>query len=110
MDAAIGATTLESNMTEEAKAEAVAKAPKRGIGTVIKEAILAGKDNQEALDAAKAEFPEASTTLSTVSWYRNDLRKNSGQSVPTARDLKKSKAAAAPAAPAAPAEAQDPLE
>ncbi len=88
-------------MTEEVKAEKVAK---RGVGTVIKEAILAGKDNDEALAAAKAEFPDSATTASTVSWYRNDLRK-SGKEVPTARELKKAKATAEAAA----ADAPDPL-
>ncbi len=79
-------------------AEAQAKAPKRGIGTVIKEAILAGKTNEEALAAAKAEFPDAGTTASTVSWYRNQLRKEGNAEVPTARELKKKAADAAKAA------------
>ena len=65
------------------------KTPKRGIGTVIKEAVLAGKTNEEALVAAKAEFPNAGTTASTVSWYRNQLRKEGHSEVPTARELKK---------------------
>lgn len=91
-------------MTEQTQTEAKApKTPKRGIGTVIKEAILAGKTNEEALAAAKAEFPEAGTTASTVSWYRNQLRKEGHSEVPTARELKKKAADAAKAA--APAEA-----
>lgn len=89
-------------MTEEATttaAEAKApKTPKRGIGTVIKEAILAGKTNEEALAAAKAEFPDAGTTASTVSWYRNQLRKEGHAEVPTARELKKKASEAAKAA------------
>jgi hypothetical protein len=91
-------------MTEQTQTEAKApKTPKRGIGTVIKEAILAGKTNEGALAAAKAEFPEAGTTASTVSWYRNQLRKEGHSEVPTARELKKKAADAAKAA--APAEA-----
>ncbi len=86
-------------MTTEVQAEAVAKVPKRGVGAVIREAIMAGADNEAALIAGKAEFPESSTTVSTVSWYRNQLRKE-GKDVPTARDLKKAAAAAAAAAPA----------
>lgn len=85
-------------MTEDAPTAAEAKAPKtpkRGIGTVIKEAILAGKTNEEALAAAKAEFPDAGTTPATVSWYRNQLRKEGHAKVPTARELKKKKAAEA---------------
>lgn len=80
--------------TEEVQAEAVAKAPKRGVGAVIREAILAGADNEGALAAAKAEFPNSATSVSTVSWYRNQLRKE-GHDVPTARDLKKAAAKAA---------------
>lgn len=72
-----------------APTEKAPKTPKRGIGTVIKEAILAGKTNEEALAAAKAEFPDAGTTASTVSWYRNQLRKDGHADVPTARELKK---------------------
>lgn len=102
-------------MTEQTQTEAPAKAPKRGIGTVIKEAILAGKTNEEALTAAKAEFPDAGTTASTVSWYRNQLRKEGHAEVPTARELKKkaaeaAKAAADTAAEAAKAPAADPLD
>ena len=89
-------------MTEQTQTEAKApKTPKRGIGTVIKEAILAGKTNEEALAAAKAEFPEAGTTASTVSWYRNQLRKEGHSEVPTARELKKKAVDAANAAKAA---------
>lgn len=87
----------EQTTTAEAPAKAP-KTPKRGIGTVIKEAILAGKTNEEALVAAKAEFPDAGTTASTVSWYRNQLRKEGNAEVPTARELKKKAADAAKAA------------
>ena len=94
----------EQTTTAEAPAKAP-KTPKRGIGTVIKEAILAGKTNEEALAAAKAEVPDASTTASTVSWYRNQLRKEGHSEVPTARELKKKKASDAAKA-AAEAQAQ----
>lgn len=88
-------------MTDETQVEApmpTKKTPKRGIGTVIKEAILARKTNEEALAAAKAEFPEAGTTASTVSWYRNQLRNEGHSEVPTARELKKEAAEAEKAA------------
>jgi hypothetical protein len=75
-------------MTEATPATETSKAPKRGIGTVIKEAIAAGKTNEEALAACQSEFPASKATLASVSWYRNDLRK-SGKSVPTAREVKK---------------------
>lgn len=70
------------------------KAPRRGVGTVAKEAIAAGKTNEQALAAVQAEFPESKTSLQTISWYRNDMRKKDA-SVPSGRAAKK---AAAPAA------------
>lgn len=45
------------------------------IGSVACEAILAGKSNQEALDAVLAKFPEAKTKMSSINWYRNDLKR-----------------------------------
>lgn len=68
---------------------------RRTIGDVACEAILAGKTNQEALDAVKAEFPDGNTSLSSINWYRNKLRKD-GKPVKSARELK---AEAAPAEP-----------
>ncbi|KFH18462.1 hypothetical protein ELZ19_06930 [Brucella abortus] len=64
------------------------KAPKRGVGAVAIEAIRAGKTNEEALEAVKAEFPDAKTSLASINWYRNKLRSD-GEKVPTARELKK---------------------
>jgi hypothetical protein len=55
--------------------------PKRNIGAVARGAIMAGKTNQEALDLVKKEFPNANTTLNSINWYRNDLRKK-GANVP----------------------------
>lgn len=95
-------------MTEAAETP---KAKKRGVGTVINEAILAGKTNEQALEAAKAEFPDAKTNIGTVSWYRNKLRKD-GHDVPKAREAKKAaspcESGACPA-PEVPAEEADPL-
>lgn len=93
------------NTEGTAPAEKAPKAPKRGIGTVIKEAILARKTNEEALAATLAEFPDAGTTASTVSWYRNQLRKEGHPEVPTARELKKEAADKAKADADAQAEA-----
>ena len=78
--------------------EKVKKPQKRGIGVIIREAVLAGKTNEEALVLAKAEFPDSHTTVSTVSWYRNQLRNEGHKEVPTARGLKKEAAALAEAA------------
>jgi hypothetical protein len=91
-------STEQETSAEATKPAKEPRVPKRGVGTVVKEAIVAGKTNEEALAAALAEFPEARTTASTISWYRNNLRK-SGIEIPTARELKKK------AAP----EAADPL-
>ena len=64
------------------------KAPKTGVGTVALKAIRAGKTNDEALEAVKAAFPEAKTSLASINWYRNKARSD-GENVPTARELKK---------------------
>ena len=72
-------------------------AQKRGVGTIIREALLARKTNEEALAAVKAEMPDAKTSASTVSWYRNAMRKEA-LDVPTARELKKERKEAAEAA------------
>ena len=74
-------------MSDENQAE-------RGVGTIIREALLAHATNEEILASVQAEMPEASTTTSTVSWYRNQMRKE-GQPVPTARELKKARKEAA---------------
>jgi hypothetical protein len=66
----------------------VTKAPRRGIGSVITEQLLAGATNEVALAAVKAEFPESATTAATVSWYRNNLR-GKGEKIPTAREAAK---------------------
>ncbi len=70
------------------KKEKIKAAPKRGVGTVAVEAILAGRTNEEALAACRKEFPEAKTSAASINWYRNKLRRE-GKKVPTARDLKK---------------------
>jgi len=82
------------------------KTPKRGVGTVVKERLVAGDTNEMALAAAKAEFPESATSVQTVSWYRNQMRKDGNpQKVPTAAEAKKANAPAEPAASEA-----DPLD
>ena len=89
-------------MSEDTTAAAPAttkepKAPRRGVGTVAQEAIRAGKSNEEALAAVLAEFPEAKTSLQTISWYRNDMRK-SDSSIPSGRQIRAAAKAAEPAA------------
>lgn len=69
------------------------KTPKRGVGTVVKEAIRDGSTNEEALAVVQAEFPHAKTSKASVNWYRNKMRAD-GEDVPTARELNKQRAAA----------------
>lgn len=76
----------EKIMTEEVKAEKPKKEkkprePKRGIGSVVEEAILAGKTTEQCIQAAKDEFPESKIKEASVNWYRNKLRK-AGHDVP----------------------------
>lgn len=62
---------------------------KRTIGSVAIEAIKAGGSNEDALQAVRGEFPDAKTSLASINWYRNNLRKEGDKSVKTARELKK---------------------
>ena len=71
------------------------KAPTHGIGSIAMEAIRAGKTNEQALDSVLAAFPDAQTTLGSISWYRSKLR-GDGELVPTNREAQ----AAQPHAPA----------
>lgn len=96
-------------MSDETPAAATeeTKAPRRGVGTVAREAIAAGKSNEEALAAVKAEFPDSKTGLQTISWYRNSMRKVDS-SIPSGREAKKAgEPAETPAAEGG--EASDPL-
>jgi len=68
--------------------ETEVKTPKYGVGTVAIGALRGGKTNEETLEAVKAEFPDAKTSLASINWYRNKLRSD-GEQVPTARELKK---------------------
>lgn len=65
--------------TPETKAP---KAPVRNISAVAREAIRAGLSNADALAKVKAEFPDANTTVQSIAWYRNDLRKK-GENFPS---------------------------
>lgn len=44
-----------------------------GIGKFAKEQLLEGKTNAEVLEAVKAQFPEAHTTMGCVNYYRAAL-------------------------------------
>lgn len=83
------------------KTPAAPRAPKgAGIGDAIREALKAGKTNPEILEIVKKKFPDASTSLASVNWYRGKMRA-AGEKVPSGRELKgpaKPKTAAAPKA------------
>jgi hypothetical protein len=46
----------------------------QGIGSYCNELILKGKSNEDVLTAVRTKFPEASTSASSVAWYRNKLK------------------------------------
>lgn len=46
----------------------------QGIGAFCMDLIVKGKTNEEVLGAVKAKFPNASTSASSVAWYRNKLK------------------------------------
>jgi hypothetical protein len=73
-------------MTKEKKAKE-AKTPRGGIGSVIMDAMRAGKTNAEALELVQKKFPDSKATLSSVNWYRNKLRAD-GEKVPSGRELR----------------------
>lgn len=68
---------------------------RRNIGEAAIEALLSGKSNEEALAAVRAEFPRANTTLQSIAWYRNDLRKK-GHNLPTSREAQRRRETPAP--------------
>jgi chemotaxis protein histidine kinase CheA len=52
----------------------------QGIGAFCMELIGKGKTNEEVLAAVKDKFPGASTSASSVAWYRNKLKQEDGGS------------------------------
>lgn len=96
-------------MTEATKTETKEKAPKapaHNISSVARDAIRAGLSNADALAKVKAEFPDANTTVSSIAWYRNDLRKK-GENYPSPERPKVEKA---PKEKKAKAKKEDPKE
>lgn len=69
--------TTQTETTEKAP-----KAPAHNVSSVARDAIRAGMSNADALAKVKAEFPDANTTVSSIAWYRNDLRKK-GENFPS---------------------------
>lgn len=52
-----------------------AKEKGKNIGFTAREAILAGKTNEEALAVVMKAHPTCGSNIGCMSWYRNDLRK-----------------------------------
>ena len=46
------------------------------VGSVAKEAILAGASNEDALKAVMKAFPDCHSNLGCMAWYRNKLRRD----------------------------------
>ena len=63
---------------------------KATIGAVAQKAIIDGATNEDALKAVKRKFPQAATSMASISWYRSKLR-NEDASVPTNREAREKK-------------------
>lgn len=57
-----------------AKSNGTKPARGQGIGAFCNELILKGKSNEDVLTAVRTKFPGASTSASSVAWYRNKLK------------------------------------
>ena len=88
-------------MKEKAKAAAKrssGKAPGRTksgqptIGGVACDAIREGMTNDEVLTRVFEQFPNAKTSIASITWYRNSL-KSGGENIPTSREIKAARAA-----------------
>lgn len=65
---------------KEAKKAKVSSKPRgQGIGAFCMDLILKGKSNDEVLAAVAKKFPDASTSASSVAWYRNKLKSEGKQ-------------------------------
>ena len=62
------------------------------IGEVAKKAIEDGASNDDTLKAVKKKFPQAATSMASISWYRSKLRKDD-DTIPTDRQARERKRA-----------------
>lgn len=74
--------TVRVSRKSPAKKAPAQKTKKRTITQAIREALLAGKSNDETLAAVQAEFPNAKTSRNTVVIQRSALRKE-GHALPS---------------------------
>jgi len=70
---------------------------KQTIGRVAEQALRDGLSNEEVLAAVKKAFPESSTSMASINWYRNKLR-SEGYDVKTSRAIRKERREAEKAA------------
>lgn len=79
-----GKKTVKAAKAAKAAKATSAKAPKKagagrprggglGIGAFCMDLLVRGKSNSDVLSAARTKFPGASTSASSVAWYRNKL-------------------------------------
>ena len=62
----------------------------QGVGDLAMRLIRQGLPNEEVLERVREEFPDASTTMDSVYWYRSAMRRN-GENVPTSVEAKRLK-------------------
>lgn len=65
-----------ASKTKNAEKKPSSSAPKKTVGSVASEAILAGSDNEQALAKVMKAFPDCSSNVGCMAWYRNKLRKD----------------------------------
>ena len=61
---------------------------KETISAVAEKAIVGGASNEGALNAVKEKFPEAATSMASISWYRSKLRKERPDDILTDRQAR----------------------
>ncbi len=81
--------------TKKAETKKAAKKEPKGptINDTARAAIKTGQTNVEVLATVKAAHPKAKTTMASVAWYRNDMRK-SGAPIKTSREISATRRAA----------------
>jgi len=78
-----GSKSASKPKVAEKKAAKSAPKPKgKTVGGVASEAILAGDDNEQALKKVMKAFPDCSSNVGCMAWYRNKLRKEGKLKVP----------------------------
>ena len=71
-----GAKTKEAASAAKSEGKGVEGRPRSGVGAFAKAELLKGGTNAEVLERVKAQFPNNSTTVSCIAYYRNKLVKD----------------------------------